>query len=85
MTRDRKMPAALPVSFPAYIARRRTASSSAARFVAVARQDPTLPAAATWPELKAYLIGRGHDRSLVDAAYLVWMRYRRVLREHAER
>lgn len=73
------MPAPEILSFRRYISTRKyhqgRGSSAGWAFVAHALGDPKLPNAATWDELRAYLIQSGVDHVMLEAANIVWRSY----------
>jgi hypothetical protein len=63
-------------SFKNYVLKKRLDSSAVGEFVREAKADKTFPNAASWWELRGYLIHRdGGERSLI-AARSVWNAYR---------
>ena len=63
------------MSFRQYVARRRIADNPQGDFVTDARQDPTLPDAKSWAELRRYLRDRDAYLGAITAAHSVWRDY----------
>ncbi len=73
------MPAPTIVSFRRYISTRKyhqgRGSHAGWAFIAHALGDAKLPNAASWRELRAYLIGGGAEQGMIEAANIVWRSY----------
>ncbi len=73
------MPDPRSLSFRRYILTRKyhggRGSDKGWAFVAYALGDPELPNAANWQELRDYLVQRGIEERMVEAAEIVWRSY----------
>lgn len=65
------------MSFKAYIGNRRVTDTPAGDFTSDANQDPNLPEASSWGELKHYLSIKTTDPNVLNAARQVWQSYLR--------
>ena len=68
------------MTFKEYLAKRQVRDNPQGDFVQDARSDDRLPDVTSWAELKGYLIRRGGDHKVIEAAQLVWAAYRAKLR-----
>jgi hypothetical protein len=72
------------MSFKIYVQGRRRGAKPQDDFIAHAQADRLMPDAASWPELKAYLLSCGASPGAIDSARMVWRAYRaKTQRERA--
>ena len=65
----------MPASFKEYLKGRRRAYTPQGDVVDDLQRDPDFPDPTTWTELKRYLVRRGADHGVVEAARSVWRQY----------
>jgi len=65
----------MPTSFKEYLKGRRRAYTPQGDVVDDLQRDPDFPDPTSWTELKRYLVRRGADGGVVEAARSVWRQY----------
>lgn len=73
------------MSFKTYLRRRRRGPNPQGDFVEHARTAADVPDAATWEELRAYLLARDACPGAIESARSVWKAYRATERRAATR
>jgi transcriptional regulator with XRE-family HTH domain len=67
-----------PLTFLQFIRQAEKTNDAVGDFIGDARMDRTMPDAADWPELEAYLERRGASQAAINAGEATWVRFTAV-------